>query len=840
MNTTNKTRLEKEGPKLFVLFSLIGLCCFITFYSSFVLNTTSVYTHLFYIPIFLTSLWWEKKGIPVVILLSIFLIIAYIFSPAGGISFSDYLRIGVIFFVGIFMSLSLDLKIRVNNISIIDKTSEPGQVIIREPVKIIFITALIFLSCILTVYFHVIENRGTVFSHFFYIPIILSALWWKRRGLAVALFLASFLLFGHFFLRDYVITINDYFRAVMFIIVPLFISYLGEKISNAEKQISYLDLIVSLAQNVNRLVMHEIDGQRLSEGIASTIANSPGCNAVAITLSDQKGTAGKKIIRYSDPAMKSLLTLCHVQALKNSRQGVTSCRECKGCNAENSVSFSHTLEYDEARYGIITFLLSVEVMNDTRQIDLLKSISDELAYALYNLDVEKKRKHAEEKHRLDELRLKTIYNFTKITGSSFREMTLFALQEAISISKSKTGYIAFINKGENRAEIVTTGRSDERGLKGSRCFRLHESGKLSTVTSSESYFITEEEKELKSIAGLYEDHDLSLRRHMDIPIFDNERIVAVVGLGNKKTPYEDSDIRNIGFLMQGMWIILKHKQTEDELAVYRDHLKEMVKSRTEELERANERLTVEIKERNILYKNLEASTRELGSFVHTVTHDLKSPLYSMELCADMLNKNHSGQLDENGLELLQQLKKETVRMEELIKDVLNLSRIGFEPENIEEIDIIKLIFDISRRFGYYFEENSVEFVVKISVPEPLPVIEANRSQVIQVFENLITNAVKFMGDQPDPCVVICCDSIENNLCRFYVEDNGIGIAENNHDKIFAEFYRTHDSDVDGTGIGLAIVKKVVEKHGGEISLSSQPGRGSTFYFSLPVKPALCN
>jgi|GEM_PF-1378515 len=835
----NENRLEGDGPRLFILFSLIGLCCLVTLYSSHILNTTSVYTHLFYIPILLTSLWWERRGIPVVIFLSLFLMIAYHLFPGEGVSVSDYLRIGVFTFVGIFISFTQDKKNTLSRTPFLNYALKYQSIHVREPAKILFIASLVILSCLLTIYFHVMENRGTVFSHFFYIPIILSALWWKRRGLAVAFFLASFLLFGHFFLRDYVVTINDYFRALMFIIVPLFISFLGEKISSAEKKISYLDLIVSMVQNVNRLVMREIDSRRLSEGVAETIAVSPGCKAVIITLNNNCGEPEEKIIRHSGPVPEHVLTLCHDRALKKNGRGVTSCRECKGCEAVNSASFSHTLDYDGTEYGVITFLLSEETIHDSKQTNLLRSISDELAYALYNLEVENKRKHAEEQHRLDELRLKTIFNFSKITGSSFREMALFALKEAKSISRTETGYLAFINEGENRAEILTASYRNspgETGHKTGRCFRLHETGKLSAVTSSKSPYFTEDEKELKSITALYEDDSLILKRHMDIPIFDNGRIVAIIGLGNKPSQFDDSDIKNIVSLMQEMWIILKHKQAEDELAVYREQLKEMVKSRTEELERANERLTVEIKERNNLYKNLETSTRELGSFVHTVTHDLKSPLYSIELCADILNKDYFGQIDEKGLELLRQIKKETIRMEELIKDVLNLSRIGVEPDNIEEINILKLLLDISRRFGYFFDENSVEYVMKISVPEPLPALLANRSQVVQVFENLLTNAVKFMGDQPDPCVVVCCESVENNLCRFYVEDNGIGIAEKNHEKIFTEFYRTHDSDVDGTGIGLAIVKKVVEKHGGNISLSSEPGNGSTFFFSLPVKP----
>ncbi len=742
--------------------------------------------------------------------------------------------------MGIFLSLSMDKINTQKQTSILITASGWKSYFLKESSKIFFITMLVFFSCALTIYFHLVENKGTVFSHFFYIPIILSAFWWKKRGLPVAFFLASFLLFGHFFLRDYVITINDYFRAVMFIIVPLSVSFLGEKITRAEKKINYLNLIVGLVHNVNRLVMEEFDRKRLSEGIAAVIADSPECISVLITLFNEKGEPDEKIIRYSGniPASDSVLTCRQGNAINKTKPSVTLCRACEGCDNKNSTCLAYTLEYEGLIYGEISVLLSGNAMHDNEQVNLLRSISDELAYALYNLDIEKKRKKAEKELRLDELRIKTISDFSKITGSSLEEMSMFALGEAVRISKSETGYIAFINEKNHYVELTTLfpeKTSNENCINKKLYYDLSDTETISDVIATCRPLIIEEEQQLKKIGNMYATGNLILKRHIDIPVVISEKVAVVVGLGNRQSPYEESVIKNIKLLMQGMWIILQHRRSEEELALYRENLVDMVKIKTEELEYANDRLTIELREKNTLYKNLEESSRELESFVYSVTHDLKSPLFSMKLCMDMLIKSYVKQMDQKGQEILYQIKKETVRMEELIKDVLTLSRIGVEYENVEEINILKLLLDISDRFGYFFEENSVEFVVKISLPEPLPTMMANPSQVIQVFENLLTNAVKFMDDEQEPCVVVCLDSVENGFCRFYVEDNGIGIAEKNHEKIFKEFYRTHDIEVEGTGIGLAIVKKIIEKHGGEISISSEPGKGSTFYFSLPVK-----
>jgi signal transduction histidine kinase len=815
MNIPDETRLEKEKYRLFILLSLISLCCFLTFYSNLVLHTTSVYTHFFYIPVFFASLWWEKKGTALVLCLAFFLLVTHNLIISR-ISYIDYLRIGIFSAIGIFLSISIE-KIRPVNRSLILNTFSGIRInALKESSKISLITVLVFISCTFTVYFHLVENRGTIFSHFFYIPIILSAFWWKRRGLPVAVFLASFLLFSHFFLRDYTITINDYFRAAMFIIVPLVVSFFGEKISTAEKKVNYLSLIVDLVQNVNRLVMQEFDRLRLSEGIAAAIADNPGCDSVNIILYNEKGEPEETITRYN--SSKSLYKnlseniphCCRKNKSDTTSPSVLNCSECGKCKNHSSSSFCYMLEHDGFIYGKIFVLLSGDYKHDSEQLFLLKSISDELAYALYNLNVEKTRKKAEEEIRIDEHRIRTIAEFSKFTGASFEDMSRFALKETMNISKSETGYIAFINDENQCVDILTLEpeiniNSNLQAYK-SLC-DMNRDGVISTAVSASLPVISEDAGQLNKISSIYHRKDRKLKKHIDIPVFDSSKVSAVVGLGNSLLPYGESLIKNITLLMQGMWIILQHRKAEDELARYRDNLREMVKIRTEELEYTNHRLTLELREKDILNKNLEESTRELESFVHTVTHDLKSPLFSIKLCADMLNRDHAGRMDIECLELLKQIKKESFRMEELIKDVLTLSRVGVDCDKIEEIDILKLILDISGRFDHFFDENSVEFVIKILLPEPLPVILAIKSQVIQVLENLLTNAVKFMGDEEDPCIVLCFESVNNDFCHCYVEDNGIGIAEKDHEKIFAEFYRTHDVDVEGTGIGLAIVKK---------------------------------
>jgi hypothetical protein len=144
---------------------------------------------------------------------------------------------------------------------------------------------LVAVSCLLTVYFHSVLNRGSVFSHFFYIPIILSALWWGRKGLTVAVFLAIFLVLGHVWMRDYVVTANDYFRALMFIVVPYIISGLGNKITVVSKRAHDLDFIIRLVYEITRFVVVENNRKKLAESIAKTLATSPKCRWLKLRCS---------------------------------------------------------------------------------------------------------------------------------------------------------------------------------------------------------------------------------------------------------------------------------------------------------------------------------------------------------------------------------------------------------------------------------------------------------------------------------------------------------------------------------------------------------------------------
>ncbi|TAK02608.1 MAG: hypothetical protein EPO39_13185 [Candidatus Manganitrophaceae bacterium] len=228
---------------------------------------------------------------------------------------------------------------------------------------------------------------------------------------------------------------------------------------------------------------------------------------------------------------------------------------------------------------------------------------------------------------------------------------------------------------------------------------------------------------------------------------------------------------------------------------------------------------------------VKSRTAELESFVYTISHDLKAPVVSMNGMASLLMENHSEQLGERERYYVQRIIANAAYMEELIQGLLVLSRIGKKQEQPEPVDarsVITQIVDIQKE---RFAEKRIAVVVQPSLPH----FVFDRTALTQIFQNLILNSAKFMGDQPHPTIEIG-GKLLRDAVRFYVKDNGIGIDPEYHAKIFGIFQRLKEIEVEGTGVGLSIVKKVVDLAGGRVWIESKKGEGATFFVQLPRIP----
>ncbi|MBU0571420.1 MAG: GHKL domain-containing protein [Candidatus Omnitrophica bacterium] len=228
---------------------------------------------------------------------------------------------------------------------------------------------------------------------------------------------------------------------------------------------------------------------------------------------------------------------------------------------------------------------------------------------------------------------------------------------------------------------------------------------------------------------------------------------------------------------------------------------------------------------------LRAKSKELESFVYIVSHDLKAPLASIEGFAYSLLNEYKDKLAAEGRHYLQRIQANIGQMETLIKDLLELSRVGRVIGRLDYIDTFKITKGLQEEFTGQLSKEGIEFIVAEPLPEPW----GDKDRVRQVFENLISNAIKFTKDRKNPKIEIGAKTRADDFYQFYVKDNGIGIDPRYHDKVFEIFQRLKDVDVEGTGVGLSTVKKIIEHHGGKIWLESEKGKGSTFCFTLPKK-----
>ena len=239
----------------------------------------------------------------------------------------------------------------------------------------------------------------------------------------------------------------------------------------------------------------------------------------------------------------------------------------------------------------------------------------------------------------------------------------------------------------------------------------------------------------------------------------------------------------------------------------------------------------ELNQKNEELEKYIESNMQLENFAYIASHDLKEPICSIQGLIDLLDMSAEERLTEEEKEYIKMLKKSTENMQQLIEDLLAYSRVNTEQFNFDIVNINSLLQTIQFDLRAKIEEHSAQVELR-NLPS---VIKADAVKIRQLFQNLITNGLKFQKEGVQPVVTISCEETEREWI-FEVKDNGIGIQPEFHDKIFLLFRRLHSrSEFEGTGIGLAICKKIVEQHRGRIWLQSTFGEGTSFFFSIKKK-----
>ena len=300
-------------------------------------------------------------------------------------------------------------------------------------------------------------------------------------------------------------------------------------------------------------------------------------------------------------------------------------------------------------------------------------------------------------------------------------------------------------------------------------------------------------------------------------------ILALAGTARAVSERRDYSIRadrrstdELGTLVDAFNDMLNQIQRRDsELQEAKEALEERVRERTRELEQRNE--------------ELNQSNKELDDFAYIASHDLKEPLRGIHNFSSFLIEDYAAKLDDEGRSKLDTLMRLTRRMETLIDSLLQFSRLGRVDLAVDRVNLNEIVDEILDSLAISLKEDRVE----ARVPRPLPTVRADRVRVGEIFYNLIVNAMKY-NDKADKWIEIGWRENPAGPPVFYVRDNGIGIPEKHHDAVFRIFKRLHGRDKygGGTGAGLTIVRKIIERHHGRIWLESSAGEGTTFYFTL--------
>jgi PAS domain S-box-containing protein len=304
---------------------------------------------------------------------------------------------------------------------------------------------------------------------------------------------------------------------------------------------------------------------------------------------------------------------------------------------------------------------------------------------------------------------------------------------------------------------------------------------------------------------------LPTESELSVPLRVAGEIIGVLDVQSpQRDAFDDNDVMVIETLADQVAIAIENARLYEEL-----------QQELTERQRAEKKLEHYAAE-------LERSNRELEHFAYIASHDLQEPLRMVTSYLQLLERRYRGKLDQDADDFIAYAVDGATRMHLLINDLLTYSRVSTRAKPFEPTNCSDILSHALSNLGVAIEESEATITF-----DDLPIVEADATQLTQVFQNLISNAIKFHKKDVPPCIHVSAERQEDGW-RFSVRDNGIGIAAEHTERIFLIFQRLHTrEEYPGTGIGLAVCKKIVERHNGRLWVESKPGEGSTFYFTIP-------
>jgi len=370
--------------------------------------------------------------------------------------------------------------------------------------------------------------------------------------------------------------------------------------------------------------------------------------------------------------------------------------------------------------------------------------------------------------------------------------------------------ICTIDPEQRTIKVAWAAGPDRLGRMPGDVFPLCQSDQIQFLQTLSSVFIqTEDIREIEEqFPFLLPSFRYGFRSLISIPMVLKDKLIGTLDLRSfKVNAYTERDLK----IAESIGLQISGAVTNALLFNERKRAEEALKEKTEELARSN---------------------RDLEQFAYVASHDLQEPLRMVTSYVQLLARRYKGKLDSDADEFIGFAEDGAIRMWNLINDLLAYSRVGMRSRQLEPADCETALSQSLDNLKVAIEENGA-----VVTHDALPTVMADNPQLVQLFQNLIENAIKFHGAAP-PRLHVSASS-NGNGWTFSVRDNGIGIAPEYTKRIFTIFQRLHSrEEYAGTGIGLAICQKIVERHGGRIWVESQTGQGATFYFTLPKEGAL--
>ncbi len=324
--------------------------------------------------------------------------------------------------------------------------------------------------------------------------------------------------------------------------------------------------------------------------------------------------------------------------------------------------------------------------------------------------------------------------------------------------------------------------------------------------------------------------ELGLCSSIQVPIIKNKTVIGIMTLASaeQKRSFDSNDLRLAEELGSRMSLMLTnatlYKEAQDELVARRKLEAQLVEINTT-LENKVQIRTQQLQDTN---KELSRSNQELQDFAYVASHDLQEPLRKIQAFGDMLASEYQQEIGE-GADYLERMQSAAARMSILISDLLSFSRVATKAKPFVQIDLNMILEDVTD--DLYSRIQDTKGTISVA---NLPTILGDEVQMRQLFQNLLSNALKFHNPEIAPVITITVKKLKHHYA-ISVKDNGIGFDEKYTDKIFAVFQRLHGrNEYEGTGIGLAVCRKIVERHNGIIDVKSKPGNGAEFIIKLPI------